>query len=164
MLHSTVGPNADMVARCRFVIRKGEIVGYYTGNGFANQIGISTQVPRVIDIVSNNTSSSPREVEIGNRRFHVRKPIEEITGDNVYVLQMLDLLKDLDDFLDYGYEEAREKFADYIHKYNPFFWAYSNVNHFIDEYQGLNNYGLYSSLEISDSLWEITASRRSSAL
>ena len=44
---------------------------------------------------------------------------------------------------------------DYIHKYNPFFWAYSNVNHFIDEYQGLNNYGMYSSLEISDSLLSI---------
>ena len=40
LLHSTVGPNADMVARCRFVVRKGEIVGYYTGNAFANQIGI----------------------------------------------------------------------------------------------------------------------------
>ena len=117
-LHSTVGPNADMVARCRFVVRRGEIVGYYTGNAFANQIGISTQVPRVIEIVSNNTNSSPREVEIGNRKFHVRKPIEEITEENVYVLQMLDLLKDLDDFLDYDYAEAKGKFADYIHKYN----------------------------------------------
>ena len=57
-------------------------------------------------------------MEIGNRKFHVRKPIEEITEENVYVLQMLDLLKDLDDFLDYDYAEAKGKFADYIHKYN----------------------------------------------
>ena len=116
-MRSTVGPSADMVARYRFVIRKGEIVGYYTGNAFANQIGISTQVPRVVEIVSNNTNSSPREIEIGNRIFYVRKPIEDINGENVYVLQMLDLLKDLDDYLDYGYEVARKRFYDYIHKH-----------------------------------------------
>ena len=117
-LRSAVGPNADMVARYRFIVRNGEVAGYYSGNSFANQIGISTQVPRIVEIVSNNTSSSPREIEIGNRRFYVRKPIEEINGENVYVLQMLDLLKDLDDYLDYGYEEARDKFTDFIHKYN----------------------------------------------
>ena len=44
---------------------------------------------------------------------------------------------------------------DYIHKYNPFFWAYSNVNHFTEEYMGLNNYGMYKSLELSDSLLSI---------
>ena len=68
----------------------------------------------MVEIVSNNTNSSDREVRIGNRRFYVRKPIVQITKDNVYVLQMLDLLKNLDAYLDYTYDEAREKFAEYI--------------------------------------------------
>ena len=36
------------------------------------------------------------------------------TVNNVYVLQMLELLKNLDAYLDYSYDEAREKFAEYI--------------------------------------------------
>lgn len=37
-----------------------------------------------------------------------------ITKENVYVLQMLDLLKNLDAYLDYSYEEARGKFSEFI--------------------------------------------------
>ena len=114
LVNSTIGPNADMVARYRFISKGNNIDGFYGGNSFANQIGISTQVPQVVEIVSNNTNSSDREVRIGNRRFYVKKPIVQITKENVYVLQMLELLKNLDAYLDYSYEEAREKFAEYI--------------------------------------------------
>lgn len=117
LLNSTIGPNADMVARYRFISKGNNIDGFYGGNSFANQIGISTQVPQVVEIVSNNTNSSDREVRIGNRRFYVKKPIVQITKENVYVLQMLELLKNLDAYLDYSYEEAREKFAEYISFY-----------------------------------------------
>ena len=113
-LKSNLGPNADIVARYRYISKGNNIDGFYTGNTFANQIGISTQVPRVVEIVSNNTNSSPREVVIGNRTFYIRKPIAEINEENVYVLQMLELLKNLDSYLDYTYEEAREKFSEYI--------------------------------------------------
>lgn len=112
-LNSTIGPNADMVARYRFISKGDNVDGFYAGNTFANQIGISTQVPYVIEIVSNNVSTDG-EVLIGNRRFCVKKPVVPITRENVYVLQMLELLKNLDAYLDCTYEEAREKFAEYI--------------------------------------------------
>ena len=112
-LNSNVGPNADMVARYRFISKGDNVDGFYAGNTFANQIGISAQVPRVIEIVSNNVSSDG-EFLIGNRRFYIRKPIVPITKVNVYILQMLELLKNLDAYLDCTYEEAREKFAEYI--------------------------------------------------
>jgi len=112
-LNSIIGPNADMVARYRFISKGDNVDGFYAGNTFANQIGISTQVPQVIEIVSNNVSDDG-EVLIGNRRFSVRKPIVPITKENVYVLQMLELLVKLDAYLDCSYEENREKFAEYI--------------------------------------------------
>lgn len=112
-LNSIIGPNADMVARYRFISKGDDVDGFYAGNTFANQIGISTQVPQVIEIVSNNVSDDG-EVLIGNRRFAVRKPIVPITKENVYVLQMLELLVKLDAYLDCSYEENREKFAEYI--------------------------------------------------
>jgi hypothetical protein len=113
-LKSSVGPSADMVAKYRFIQRGDQIEGFYAGNTFANQLGITTQVPRIVEIASNNTNSAPREVTIGNRRFFVKKPVAVVTAENVYALQMLDLLKDLDIYLDYSYEVAKEKFAEYI--------------------------------------------------
>ena len=89
-LNLAVGPNADMVARYRFISKGDNVDGFYAGNTFANQIGISVQVPYVIEIVSNNVSDD-EEVLIGNRRFVVRKPVVPITKENVHVLQMLEL-------------------------------------------------------------------------
>lgn len=116
ILSSTIGPNADMVARYRFISKGDNVDGFYAGNTFANQIGISTQVPYVIEIVSNNVLDDG-EVLIGNRRFDVRKPVVPITKENVRVLQMLDILVKLDAYLDYTYEGARERFAKYISVY-----------------------------------------------
>lgn len=95
-LNSVVGPNADMVARYRFISKGDNIDGFYASNTFANQLGITIQVPQVVEIVSNNANSHSEEVLIGNRRFYVRKPIVQITKENVYVLQLLDLLKILE--------------------------------------------------------------------
>lgn len=113
-LKSTIGPTADTVARYRYISKGDTINGFYAGNTFANQLGITTQVPRVVEIVSNNTNSSPREVEIGGRKFYVKKPVTTVTAENVYVLQMLELLKNIDTYLDYSYEEAKRKLAEYI--------------------------------------------------
>ena len=113
-LKSAVGPTADMVARYRFISKGNHVDGFYAGNTFANQLGISDQVPQVVEIVSNNTNSSPREITIGNRRFFVKKPVAVINAENVYTLQMLDLLKNLDVYLDDTYESARAKFSEYI--------------------------------------------------
>ena len=71
MLNSAIGPNADMVARYRFISKGDNVDGFYAGNTFANQIGISTQVPYVIEIISNNVATDG-EVLIGNRRFCVK--------------------------------------------------------------------------------------------
>ncbi len=129
-LNSIVGPNADMVARYRFISKGDNVDGFYAGNTFANQIGISTQVPYVIEIVSNNVLDDG-EVLIGNRRFVVRKPLVPITKENVHVLQMLALLVNLDAYLDCSDEETREKFEEYISIYGI---TKSDVELYIKEY------------------------------
>lgn len=143
MLNSTIGPNADMVARYRFISKGDNVDGFYAGNTFANQIGISTQVPYVIEIVSNNVSDDG-EVLIGNRRFVVRKPVVPITKENVRVLQMLELLVNLDAYLDYTYKEAREKFAEYISVHGI---TKSDVDLYITKYP-LSTFVGFSKLEL----------------
>ena len=127
-LKSSVGPTADTIAKYKYISKNGKTDGYYSGNTFANQLGISTQVPHVIEIVSNNTNSAPRDVKIGNRRFNIRKPLISITNENVYILQMLDLLSNLDTYSDYDYEDARKCFLKYIEAHKI---TRDDVDHYI---------------------------------
>ena len=62
-----MGVNADTVARYKYVSRGGKVDGFYSGNTFANQLGISTQVPNKVEIVSNNMVAKVREVPIETR-------------------------------------------------------------------------------------------------
>ena len=66
-----MGVNADTVARYKYVSRGGKVDGFYSGNTFANQLGISMQVPNKVEIVSNNMAAKVREVPIGKRTFIV---------------------------------------------------------------------------------------------
>ena len=103
------GPSPETVARYKYISRGGKTDGYYSGSTFANLIGISLQVPMKKEIVSNNISAIVREVLIGNQTFIVRRTNVPITEKNVRVLQLLELLKNLDNYLDGDYKEARKK-------------------------------------------------------
>ena len=73
-----------------------------------------TMLKAKIEIVSNNSNSSPREIEIGGRKFLIRKSSIVINRENVYVLQLLELLKNIEVYMDGSYDEARVKIEEYI--------------------------------------------------
>lgn len=114
-LNVKIGPSADVVAKYKYVYNGKVVKGYYAGHTFANQLGITTQVPRKVEIVSNNCSAKYRDVEIGKRHFVLRRSPFEINLGNVYVLQLLDLLKNIDTYMDGGdFEGVKPKVYKYI--------------------------------------------------
>ena len=135
-----------MVARYKYIARRGKIDGFYSGNAFANQIGISTQVPNKVEIVSNNIAAKIREIPIGKRTFIVRKSNITVTEENVYVLQMLELLKNLDTYLDEDYNDAKEKFQLYIHAHGI---TRADVDLYIREYP-ISVFKYYYELRLDD--------------
>ena len=62
----------------------------------ANRMGLSTQVPLTEEITSNFAPAQIRELAIKNRKYILRRPVVEVTDENVAVLQFLDCLKDLE--------------------------------------------------------------------
>lgn len=106
---SAAGPSPETLARYKYISRGFNTYGYYSGSTFANIIGLSMQVPMKKEITSNHVSAIVREVTIGNQPFIVRKTNVPICDQNVRVLQLLELLKNLNAYLDVDYEEAREK-------------------------------------------------------
>ena len=67
------------------------IYGYFSGQTFLNQIGISQQVPAVLEVTTNNTSCK-RTYHSGKYRAILRKGKTEIDRLNYKILQFLDML------------------------------------------------------------------------
>ncbi len=113
-LKTNVGSKCRYGCRYKYVSRGGKVDGFYSGNTFANQLGISTQVPNKVEIVSNNMAAKNTRNSIGKRTFIVRRPVVPINDENVYVLQLLDLLKNLDMYLDESYDVAHDKVSQFV--------------------------------------------------
>lgn len=67
------------------------VEGYYSGQTFLNMIGISEQVPAILEITTNRTSSKKRYYYALGRIAIVRKSRVKITSNNYRVLQFLDM-------------------------------------------------------------------------
>lgn len=78
-------------------LREGEKrCGYQSGILFANQLGLTTQVPMIYEIVTNKASREYRVITVAKTRVILRRPRTEISEDNFRALQFLDLMKDVD--------------------------------------------------------------------
>lgn len=104
--------SVDTVAKYKYVCRNGNIEGYYSGYTFANMLGVTTQVPYTIEIVSNNASAKVREIDLHGRRIILRKSRVPITNENYQILQFLDFLKDANE-----YSDENDIFENRIRKY-----------------------------------------------
>ena len=113
-LKGGVSLSASEVARYKYISRNNRIDGYYSGYTFANQLGLTAQVPYTIEIVSNQASARCREVSVKNQKIMLRKPRTEINKENYSVLQLLDLLKDLEQYVDDDMSAAAERIGGYI--------------------------------------------------
>ena len=105
--------SVDTVAKYKYVCRNGNIEGYYSGYTFANMLGVTTQVPYTIEIVSNNASAKVREIDLQGRRIILRKSRVPITNENYQILQFLDFLKDANEY----YDDENDILENRIRKY-----------------------------------------------
>ena len=115
-LNDTVPFTPERIADCKYVNRKGEIIGYYSGFTFANQIGLTTQVPAVIEITSNNASAAVREINLCGRQIVLRCSRVIVTGENAATLQLLDFMKDITRYTDADPGDIRGRIAAYAEK------------------------------------------------
>jgi len=97
--------------------KNGNRCGYVSGQAFANQFGISTQVPMVITVVSNKATTTERRVRLAGREIILRKPRYNVDEMNFRILQLLDLILDIDIYCEVSYEEGRKRVAQYLQKW-----------------------------------------------
>lgn len=145
---SSAGPTPEIIAKYKYISRNGKTDGYYSGNTFANMIGISMQVPMKKEIVSNNVAAIVKQILIGQQAFILRKSNVPITNENVRTLQLLELLKNLDDHIDVDHDEAREKLTYFIDKNQI---TKKGVDQYIREYPD-STFRFYYEMRLDDVL------------
>lgn len=80
----------------KYLKNKDKVFGYLSGYMLVNMAGLTTQVPVVYEVVSNNATTDYRKIMINKTRVIVKRPKVPVTNENVRILQFLDLIKDVD--------------------------------------------------------------------
>lgn len=94
-------PYGDSVLNPRKVVQKrflgggDEVYGYVAGLSLLNQAGLSTQVPNLLELVTNNESTRVRDIMVGNQRVRARRSRTAVTRENASTLQFLDLMNSI---------------------------------------------------------------------
>lgn len=108
--------SVDEVIRRKYLADGGNCCGYVGGILFANQLGLTTQVPGVYEIYTNKATTDYRETQLANLRVILRKPYCAIDEKNAETLQFLDLLKEIVDISEVDGEELTNRLIGYMKK------------------------------------------------
>lgn len=109
-------PSRDLIIERKFLKDEKINIGYISGVLFANQLGLTTQVPSVYEIVSNKATRNYRKVEIGNANVILRKPRVSVTEENYKTLQLLDFVMEFEFLSEIKGKELKEKIFEYMKK------------------------------------------------
>lgn len=90
--------------------------GYISGLMFFNQLGLSTQLPMVYEVVSNKATKDRRETTLGGSKVVVRRPKVTVNDGNYKILQFLDFLRDIDMYSEVTGDSLKEKLYRYMDK------------------------------------------------
>ena len=106
--------SVDEVIRKKYLVDGVNRCGYLGGILFANQLGLTTQVPGVYEVYTNKATTEYRETKLANLRVILRKPYCEINERNVATLQFLDLIKEVVDISEVEGEELTKRLLGYM--------------------------------------------------
>lgn len=104
----------NRVIERKYLQDKNERCGYVSGVAFANQLGITTQVSMICEVVTNKATNDRREITLANSRVIVRRPRTPVNEQNYRILQFLDLMKDIDYFAEVTGEELQKCLCEYL--------------------------------------------------
>lgn len=104
---------ADAVIEKKYLRNAEQIYGVFGGIKLLNNFSVTTQMPAVIEVVTNNETTRCREIAVNGRRFILRKSRCEINKNNYAAYTVLQLFNDFteQDRLD---EASRRRLLEYI--------------------------------------------------
>ena len=127
----------DKVIERRFLGYADNVYGYVSGMSLENAVGLSTQVPNLTEITTNNETADENMITIGGHwLIKTRRSPTTITKENVNTLQFLDLMANIipsrmdetEKSLLKGFAKDRKVRLNEIKKYAGFFPQNTMIN------------------------------------
>lgn len=84
---------ADDVMNKKYVQYGNNVYGIYSGAKLQNEFSVATQTPDIVEIVTSNGEMKCRKIEMGGRKFVLRKarcPISKANASAYSILQLFD--------------------------------------------------------------------------
>lgn len=103
-----------LVIMRKYIGNKSGTYGYITGISFVNQLGLTTQVPAVIEIVTNKEATNGRMLMVGNQKVRVKKAPVTVSDDNAELLQLLDGICQAEKYTELPIEETIDTLLSYV--------------------------------------------------
>lgn len=108
----------DRVIEKKYLFSDGMRCGYFSGVLFANQLGLTTQVPAIREVVTNRASNPYREVTLAAAPLILRSPRAEVTDENYRELQLMDLLADIDRYSEVDRKMQNQRILSHMRAYH----------------------------------------------
>lgn len=105
-----------LVIMRKYVRSKSETYGYVTGISFVNQLGLTTQMPAIIEIVTNREATNGRMITVGNQKVRIKKSAVTVTNSNAELLQLLDSIGQAEKYTELSMEETIDAMLSYVKK------------------------------------------------
>ena len=105
-----------LVIMRKYVQSKSETYGYVTGISFANQLGLTTQMPAIIEIVTNREATNGRMVKLGMFSVRIKKASVTVSNSNAELLQFLDGVGQIEKYTELPMEETINRLLAYAKK------------------------------------------------
>lgn len=106
----------SVVIMRKYVENRSNKYGYITGLSFANQLGLTTQMPAVIDVVTNREATNGRMLMIGNQKVRVKKSSIPVSEENAELLQLLDGVGHAEKYTELPMKETIDILIKYMRK------------------------------------------------
>ena len=108
--------NPRKIIEKKYISNNGKVYGFYTGISLLNSFGITTQMPNVIEVFTNNEATKSRRVTINNQPIIVKRARTTINSANYKEMMLLELFNLADaSSIDV---QATQKIVDYMKKNN----------------------------------------------
>ena len=79
------------VIKKKYITDGKDIYGFYTGLTLLNQFELTSQVPNVLEIVTNHEATNSRRVKVGSQDIIIKKSRVKINNINYKELMLLEL-------------------------------------------------------------------------
>ena len=108
--------NPRKIIEKKYISNNGKVYGFYTGISLLNSFGITTQMPNVIEVFTNNEATKSRRVTINNQTIIVKRARTTINNSNYKEMMLLELFN-LADIRSID-ARATQKIVDYMKQNN----------------------------------------------